>query len=100
MRVRVTGDSMLPTLEPGDRLLCLPAWRLRTGDLVAVRDPRDGGRLMVKRVTGVERAAVTVAGDNAAASTDSRAFGPVPRDLVVGRPAWRYFPESRAGRVR
>ena len=94
------GDSMRPTLEPGDRVVCVPAWRVRRGDLVAVRDPRDESRLLVKRVTGADRATVTVEGDNPDASTDSRTFGAVPRRLVVGRAVWRYFPESRRGRLR
>ena len=40
-RVAVEGDSMRPTLEPGDRLLVLRLWRargLREDDLVTIRD--------------------------------------------------------------
>ena len=54
-RVVVHGASMLPTLRPDDRLLLVPAWRPRTGQLVAVRDPRARGRLLVKRVAAVDR---------------------------------------------
>lgn len=90
---------MLPTLRPGDRLLCLPVRRLRNGDIVAVRDPRDG-RLLVKRVAAVDGDDVTVVGDNPAASTDSRTFGAVRRGDVVGRAVWRYLPEDRRGRLR
>lgn len=89
---------MLPTLRPGDRLLCLPAFRLRNGDIVAVRDPRDG-RLLVKRVASVDGGRVRVVGDNPASSTDSRTFGPVPRRAIVGRAVWRYLPEDRRGRL-
>src|SRR5205807_5623378 len=49
-RVAVQGDSMRPALEPGDRLLVLRLLRPRPGDVVAVVDPRDGERVMVKRV--------------------------------------------------
>lgn len=106
-RVVVAGTSMVPTLAPGDRLLVLrlPArWPLHTGDLVAVPDPRPGpdgpGPLLVKRVVSSGPAGVEVAGDNASASTDSRAFGPVSRRSVVGRALYRYGPPGRSGRLR
>jgi nickel-type superoxide dismutase maturation protease len=99
--VQVEGDSMRPDLEPGDRLLVVRRRRLRSGDLVALADPRQPERTMVKRVAVVdpEHATVTVLGDNRAASTDSRTFGPVPRELVLGRAVYRYWPEHRRGRI-
>jgi len=91
---------MLPALQPGDRLLVAGMLGARPGDVVAVADPRDVGRTMVKRVTVVDADGVTVAGDNPAASTDSRTFGPVPHGLLLGRVVYRYWPEARRGRVR
>jgi len=103
-RLEVSGESMLPALRPGDRVLVvggLGPWRprLRTGDLVALADPRDPARLMVKRVAALAGDRVDVRGDNAAASTDSRHFGPVDRAAVVGRVVYRYHPEERRGRL-
>jgi nickel-type superoxide dismutase maturation protease len=95
-RILVEGDSMRPTLEPGDRVVCVRARRVRAGDLVAVHDPRDG-RLLVKRVATVDP--LTVVGDNAEASTDSRAFGALDGDDLVGRVVFRYLPEQRRGRL-
>jgi len=89
-RVVVEGASMEPTLSEGDRLLVVRAWRARPGDLVVLRDPREGRRILVKRVTSVVGDDVTVHGDNPPASTDSRAFGPVPRRALVGRVLRRY----------
>jgi nickel-type superoxide dismutase maturation protease len=89
-RVVVEGASMEPTLAEGDRLLVVRRRRLSPGDIVALRDPRDGRRLLVKRVTSVMGGDVMVHGDNPTASTDSRAFGPVSRRAVVGRVVRRY----------
>lgn len=98
-RLAITGRSMVPTLDDGDRVVVLRARRLHVGDLVALRDPRVATRTIVKRVVAVDAGAVTVAGDNAEESTDSRQFGPVPRALVRGRVVYRYAPAARAGRV-
>ena len=96
--VVVDGDSMRPALEPGDRLLVL-SLPPRVGDIVAVRHR---GRTIVKRVAAIadDGDRVDVLGDNAAASTDSRTFGPVAREAILGRVVYRYAPAARAGRVR
>src|SRR4051812_35713690 len=90
-RVEGIGDSMTPALESGDRLL-LVAVRPRAGDVVAVRDPRAPERVLVKRVQQITADGVTLLGDNAAASTDSRTFGPVPSQSVEGVAWYRYAP--------
>jgi nickel-type superoxide dismutase maturation protease len=99
-RVAVHGDSMRPALEAGDRLVVSGLLRPRPGDVVAVVDPRQEERVMVKRVASVDDGGITVVGDNPEASTDSRTFGPVDSDLVLGRVIYRYWPEERRGRLR
>jgi nickel-type superoxide dismutase maturation protease len=98
-RVEVVGDSMRPALCAGDRLLVLRPVRIRPGDVVAVADPRMASRTMVKRVAARGAEGVTVLGDNAGASTDSRTLGPVPPSALRGRAFYRYFPAARRGRV-
>lgn len=102
-RVEVVGDSMRPTLEPGDRLLVRRTGRragdLLPGDLVAVADPRQPGRVVVKRLVAVGPAGLEVHGDNTAASTDSRTYGPVSPTAVRGRAVYRYHPAPRRGRL-
>jgi len=98
-RVAVQGESMAPALLPGDRLLVSALHGIHVDDVVAVRDPRHAHRVLVKRVASIDTAARTlvVLGDNPAASTDSRAFGPVGLASVLGRCMLRYHPEARRG---
>ena len=90
VRFRVEDRSMEPTLSPGDFVL-VNRWAstFAKGDLVALRDPESVSRVLVKRILDVTTSgAYFVVGDNGEASRDSRAFGAVPRDLIVGR-VWR-----------
>ena len=98
-RVEVVGDSMLPALRPGDRLVVLRPARARPGHVVAVTDPRMASRTMVKRMASRGPEGIVVLGDNATASTDSRQFGPLAPAAIRGRAVYRYFPTARRGRV-
>ena len=97
-RVAVTGRSMEPALRAGDWIVISPLWRPpRVGEIVLVRDPREPGRLMLKRVAAVADGACTVLGDRPEESTDSRTFGPVRLSDVLGRAFFRYGPFTRMG---
>jgi nickel-type superoxide dismutase maturation protease len=98
-RATVEGASMIPTFERGDHLLYMRTTRFLPGQLVVVPDPREPARLLVKRVTSVRGDLIEVRGDNEAASTDSRTFGPVPARSVRGRVVYRYAPAGRIGAV-
>ena len=83
-RFRVLDRSMLPTLPPGVEVLVDPRATPRAGDVVVARHPREA-LIIVKRVHGLSAdGRLMLQGDNAAASSDSRAFGPVARDAVLG----------------
>lgn len=115
---------MLPTIAPGDWLLVDPTTRRwpRRGSLVVFREPVTG-ELALKRLAGRPRDTVPFedgflrlgadeawlvsdASDDVAAAAgfgppvDSRRYGPVPLELLVGRVWFRYGPLRRLGRVR
>ena len=81
---------MQPTLEPGDYVL-VNRWAYRTrapspGDLVVVEDPEVPTRFLIKRVSETfgDRE-VRLTGDNEAVSRDSRTFGSVALERIVGK---------------
>ncbi|MBM3960124.1 MAG: signal peptidase I [SAR202 cluster bacterium] len=65
-RMTIAGESMLPTLVPGDRaVFSVRAYRKADparGDIVLLRQPSGEGRLDVKRVVGLPGETVVVAG--------------------------------------
>ena len=98
----IAGNSMLPTLSPGDFVIVdRAAYRARAprpSEIVLAQDPRDARRTIVKRVDRRDpEGCLWLSGDNPAESTDSRAFGAIPAALIVGRVAWRYW-RSAGGR--
>ena len=98
-RFEVQGPSMEPSIAAGDRLLVVRTSRIRPGDAVVAKDPREPSRTIVKRAAAVENHRVYLLGDNSGSSTDSREFGWVDRLSVLGRVCYRYSPPARAGRI-
>jgi signal peptidase I len=104
-RVEVAGESMVPALRPGDWLLMdpTPARWPRRGTLVVVREP-GSDLVVVKRVarppTLLGATEAWLASDAPDAGIDSRRYGPVDAERLLGRVAWRYGPLGRAGRTR
>lgn len=89
-RFRVEDESMRPTLDPGDYVVVNRwAYRFRSpvaGDLIVMRDPEVPGRFLVKRVRQTQGPSeIDLVGDNESVSRDSRAFGPVPSDRILGK---------------
>ena len=88
---------MIPTLAPGEHVVVRRTRTPRAGAVVVVRRPE---RFVVKRAVRRTERGWWVEGDNAAASDDSRVFGSVRPEDVVGEVRWRYWPPRSAGRVR
>jgi nickel-type superoxide dismutase maturation protease len=108
--VAVTGESMLPTLRPGDWLLVRLGASVAVGDVVVARHPYEADVLTVKRIAFREGEGEGGAGgggwwlesDNqkAPGRQDSWDWGAVPDDLIVGRVALRYWPVTKVSRLR
>eukprot|EP00171_Calliarthron_tuberculosum_P006451 IDg6451t1 len=119
------GPSMQPTFNVrGDVLfteyLSPRLKRIKAGDVIVAVKPTDPRVMVLKRVRGmggetiwvhpkseahpiqivVPDGHVWLEGDNAAQSTDSREYGPVPMALVRGRVVLRFWPLAQAGFVR
>ena len=101
-RVEVDGESMAPTLQPGDYLVAVRSHGVRRGSLVVVEHPDRPGYEMVKRVAATPGEGVAdrilgpneywILGDNADGSTDSGTFGPISADAIRGHVILRYWP--------
>ena len=81
---------MLPTYRDGDKVLVASAdfdqLCLRPGDVVLIRHPFRPEVRMVKRIQHVtDLGRLFVIGDNLAESTDSRSFGPLRPEQIIGQ---------------
>lgn len=110
--VVIRGNSMEPTFRPGNRLVVTNAYWLfgpvRRNDIVVVKEFTRRGGFFIKRVVGtagdsienvywplnvpiespdfkVPPNQVFLLGDNRSQSEDSRSFGPISKDLIIGK---------------
>ncbi|MFD3442197.1 nickel-type superoxide dismutase maturation protease [Streptomyces sp. NPDC058685] len=88
----VTGPSMYPTLRHGDQLLVHYGAEVKAGDIAVLRHPLQQDLLIVKRLVERREDGWWVLGDNPGAEGDSRVFGSVPHELLLGRVRGRYRP--------
>jgi peptidase S24-like protein len=95
---KVRGESMRPTLGPGDLLLVRYGGRVRPGALVLARFAE--GTFAVKRV-GERRTTSSghpgwwLVSDDPAVGVDSRHRGPVPEEDVLAVVVARVWPRPR-----
>jgi nickel-type superoxide dismutase maturation protease len=88
----VDGPSMAPTLSHGDRLLCRYGGRVRPGAVVVARHPLRQELFVVKRAVERRGGGWWLLSDNSGVESDSRDYGAVPADLVLGRVLLRISP--------
>lgn len=90
----VSGPSMYPTLKHGDQLLVQYNAAVKAGDVAVLRHPLQQDLLIVKRLAERRDGGWWVLGDNPGAEGDSRLFGTVPDELLLGRVRGRYRPRG------
>lgn len=86
----MAGQSMEPTYSVDDWLLVLWGGAYRNGQIVLVERENQPGVFLIKRVLREVEGKYWVEGDNKGESTDSRQWGPVGSQEIVGRVLFRY----------
>ena len=82
---------MQPILAPNDEVLIDPRAALVAGDLVLARHPYRRDTRIIKRLSAwTDAGAARLEGLNPKHSTDSRSFGAVPKDLLLGKVTCRF----------
>lgn len=76
---------MEPTLENGDTLICNTLKTPQIGDIVVIYPGEEvGNHYIIKRVISVQDEKIFVQGDNSENSYDSREFGWINFEKVLG----------------
>ena len=87
--LRVVGTSMEKTLKEGDLItykkLNPKNIDLEIGDIVVASHPKTKNKLIIKRIHGIFQNKFDLRGDNSLSSTDSREFGLIELDLIIGK---------------
>ena len=87
--LRVVGASMVSTLKEGDLItykkLNPKNIDLKIGDIVIASHPKTKNRLIIKRIHRIYQNKFDLRGDNYLSSTDSREFGLIELDLIIGK---------------
>ncbi len=88
IRFRIAGWSMAPALSDGDEVVVRPGAQrhVTVGDLVLAKHPYQRDVHIVKRVARItDDGRYYLLGDNPHESTDSRAFGALRPERILGK---------------
>ena len=87
--LRVVGTSMERTLKEGDlvtyKKLNPKNIDLEIGDIVIASHPKTKNKLIIKRIHRIYQNKFDIRGDNIFSSSDSRDFGLIELDLIIGK---------------
>lgn len=82
----VEGNSMSPTFENGTAVLVKNTKKIKKGDVVLVRHPYKKSVKILKRVAEIsDDGKFNLVGDNPSESSDSRSFGLIAPEDVIGK---------------
>ena len=86
--LRVVGNSMENTLREGDLIIYKNLTRkkalLKPGDIVIANHPTINRKLIIKRIHSINNYGIELRGDNIYSSSDSRQFGLIKSNQIVG----------------
>jgi len=83
---RVVGKSMVPTLYPGQYVIATNLFNKPViNDVVVIRHNQVD---KIKRIKNIQNQKLFLIGDNSRQSVDSRSFGWLSINSVVGRVIW------------
>ena len=87
--LRVVGNSMKGVMSEGDLItykrININNLDLEIGDIVVAFHPKIKNKLIVKRIYSIHKNKFDLRGDNFLSSTDSRDWGLIELDLIVGK---------------
>ena len=87
--LRVVGNSMEETISEGDLItykkITPKNLELEVGDIVVASHPKIKSKLIIKRIYQIHQNKFDLRGDNSLSSTDSREWGLVELDSIVGK---------------
>ncbi len=85
--VKIEGNSMKPDYEEGSIVIVsaniLGLRKTKPGDIVVFKNP-ETERLNIKRCSAAYKDTVFLTGTNLSESTDSRHFGRIPKNDILG----------------
>lgn len=90
MAVAIEGASMEPTYRDGDWLIVARGGSHKPDDCVVIERQERPGIFLIKRLIRIDGAKYWVEGDNKTASTDSRQWGALERNEIIGKVLFRY----------
>ena len=87
--LRVVGNSMEAVISEGDLItykkINPKSLDLEIGDIVVAFHPKIKSKLIIKRIYSIYKNKFDLRGDNFLSSTDSRDWGLIELDLIVGK---------------
>lgn len=85
-RFRIEGNSMLPSFKNGDEVLIKPCKEYQVEDVVLANHPYKQSLKILKRINKKNDAGkFFLIGDNLDESSDSRSFGFISQNLIIGK---------------